>query len=93
MLDKDRDQFLTAREVCQILRITRAGLFGLVKRGILPQPFRLGRILRWSAAELKAALDALAAQRAQQTPIPAIPHEGEADAGTEAKPQRKRKDA
>jgi predicted DNA-binding transcriptional regulator AlpA len=93
MLDKERDQFLTAREVCQILRITRAGLFGLVRRGILPQPFRLGRILRWSASELKAALDALAAQRAQQTPMPEAPEKGEADATTETKPQRKRKDA
>jgi predicted DNA-binding transcriptional regulator AlpA len=93
MLDKERDQFLTAREVCQMLRITRAGLFGLVKRGILPPPYKLGRILRWNKAEVKAALSALAPQRAQQTPTPEAPHEGEADAATETKRQRKRRDA
>jgi predicted DNA-binding transcriptional regulator AlpA len=96
MLDKERDQFLTAREVCQmlrIMRITRAGLFGLVKRGILPQPYKLGRILRWNKAEVKAALNALAPQRAQQTPMPEAPDEGEADDNTETKRQRKRGDA
>jgi len=93
MTDKDQEQFMTAGEVCQMLRITRAGLFGLVRRGILPPPYKLGRILRWNKAEVKAALNALAPQRAQQTPTPEAPDKGEADANTETKRQRKRRDA
>jgi predicted DNA-binding transcriptional regulator AlpA len=93
MTDRDQDQFLTAREVCQMLRITRAGLFGLVRRGILPPPYKLGRILRWNKAEVKAALSALAPQRAQQTPTPEAPDKGERNATTETKRQRKREDA
>jgi excisionase family DNA binding protein len=85
MACENKNQLLTVREVCQLLRISRGGLYGLVRQGIVPRPIKLGRVLRWRTSDIEKALDALAAKQA--------PHKGEANGSTEAKRQRKRKDA
>lgn len=47
-------RYVKSKDVCEVLKITHAGLMGLVERGEFPAPIRVGRrMLRWDAAELK----------------------------------------
>lgn len=43
---------LTAEELADLLGISRAHLFRLHSRGLVPRPLRLGRSLRWDRATI-----------------------------------------
>ena len=57
----DRTPLLTAREVCRLLRISRATLDRHVQRGSLPAPIRIGRgnsaMRRWRDADMQAFIN------------------------------------
>lgn len=44
-------------EVARLLRVSRRHVAGLVARGELSRPVRLGRSVRWRAAEVAAWID------------------------------------
>ena len=46
------DRFLTVKEVAERLHVCRASIYLWLKQGF-PQPLKLGRSSRWSAAELE----------------------------------------
>ncbi len=47
---------LSAREVAALLGVSARHVSNLAARGVLPQPVRLGRSVRWLRAEVEAAL-------------------------------------
>ena len=49
--------YVTANELAKALRISRCGLYALVRRGELPSGFRLGRSRRWDMSQVRAWLD------------------------------------
>ena len=56
--------FVNSKELSQALGISRSGLFQLVRRGALPQGYRLGHSRRWCLDEVK---DWLKAQQKGET--------------------------
>jgi predicted DNA-binding transcriptional regulator AlpA len=50
---------LDTRDVCRALKTSRAGLYRAIARGEVPQPKKLGRRNRWSAAALEKAIGKL----------------------------------
>lgn len=44
--------FMNAQQLSQTLGISRSGLFQLVRRGALPQGYRLGHSRRWLLSEI-----------------------------------------
>lgn len=55
-------QVLYIRDVCAMLGATRDRVRGMIDRGELPKPFRLGRRLAWRRGDVEQAIDALAEQ-------------------------------
>lgn len=49
----DNNRFLTARELSQVLGVSRSGVFQLARRGALPAGYRLGHSRRWLLGEVK----------------------------------------
>lgn len=47
------EHYVNASTLAQALGISRSGLFQLVKRGELPQGYRLGHSRRWCLEEVK----------------------------------------
>lgn len=39
----------TVDQVCEILQVSRKGIYRMLDRGSLPKPGRVGRLLRWDA--------------------------------------------
>ena len=54
---------LTAAEVARRLDISERHLWALLSSGRLPRPIRLGRSVRWNAAELREWMQAVAPER------------------------------
>ena len=52
---QEEQQLLTVRDVCQRLQVRKEWVYAAVKRGDLPR-FKIGKELRFSAAELEAYL-------------------------------------
>lgn len=52
-------KFFTDREVAAQLGVARRSVFRFVKSGILPPPVHLGRLARWHAQDLLAAIEAM----------------------------------
>lgn len=50
-------KYATAREIGQLLNISRAGVHKLSKSGDFPQPVKIGRSLRWSVETVKNWLE------------------------------------
>lgn len=50
-------EYVTAPELAKALRISRCGLYALVRRGELPSGFRLGRSRRWDMSQVKTFLE------------------------------------
>ena len=48
--------FITPKELAQILKVHRSTLDDMVARGDLPQPLRLGGIIRWQREAIENAL-------------------------------------
>ena len=51
--------YLTAQEVADALKISRSGVFALVKKGKFPHGILIGGSRRWELHELKEALSAM----------------------------------
>lgn len=47
---------LSAREVAALLGVSARHVSNLAARGVLPQPVRLGRSVRWLRTDVEAAL-------------------------------------
>jgi prophage regulatory protein len=56
---------LTAADVARLLDISQRHLWALNSSGRLPRPIRLGRAVRWNAAELRDWLQAGAPERSK----------------------------
>ena len=50
-------KYVTASELAKILRISRCGLYALIRRGELPSGFKLGRSRRWDMSQVRTWLD------------------------------------
>lgn len=49
----DDDQLLTAREVCDLLKVQRGTIYSLIKTDNFPQPIKLGpKVSRWRRGEV-----------------------------------------
>ena len=51
--------YLTATEIAQALKISRSGVFTLVRKGNLPRGILIGGSRRWSLESLQQALAAM----------------------------------
>jgi predicted DNA-binding transcriptional regulator AlpA len=60
------EPLLTVEDLEQMLRIDRRTVARLCKRGLLPQPLKLGGGNRWRAEDVTSALESLAANRKGQ---------------------------
>jgi excisionase family DNA binding protein len=48
--------YLTAREICEALRVSKPTLYRNIQRGRFPEPIKFGRTSRWPLDAVKAAL-------------------------------------
>ena len=48
--------YLTIQELCERLKLSRAGILGLIRKGQLPEGIRIGKARRWDENELRAWL-------------------------------------
>ena len=46
-------EFLTCRDLMNRYKLSRPAIRSLVSRGILPQPLKIGKSLRWNIEEIK----------------------------------------
>ncbi|MDD0823099.1 helix-turn-helix domain-containing protein [Mannheimia sp. AT1] len=49
--------YLTARDVCEMLKLNRSTIYRQIKQGIFPKPTKIGNASRWKFSEIKAFLD------------------------------------
>jgi len=56
-------ELLRKQDVLSILNIGNKSLQGLLRKGLFPQPFKIGNRLFWPREEVYAAIDRLSAQR------------------------------
>jgi len=56
MIEPER-RLLYSEEVCRVLGVTREQLRGMVRRGEIPEPGRLGRRLVWSREAIDRAVE------------------------------------
>lgn len=54
---------LSAADVAKLLGVSERHIWAMYSSGRIPLPIRLGRAVRWNAAELQAWLDAGAPER------------------------------
>lgn len=52
-------EYLTDREVAQILGCSRNSIRGWVKNGILPPPVKIGHLARWNLGTLREWMTAM----------------------------------
>lgn len=57
-MDNDKAELLDAKAVGQILRVTRRHVYRLMNKKQIPQPLRVGGVLRWRRIELQEWLSA-----------------------------------
>ena len=56
------EKFLTSKDLAAQLKVTRAHILAMAKRGELPRGLRFGRCVRWDAATIDNWLDGLRGQ-------------------------------
>ena len=49
--------YATAKQLAQLLGLSRSGLYALCKRGQIPQGIKIGHSRRWNIAEFQAWLE------------------------------------
>lgn len=52
-------RFLKVADLMERTRMSRASVYALVRRGILPEPVKMGHRSRWIEADVEAALVAM----------------------------------
>ena len=56
-----QNDYMTATEVANFLKVTRVTIYRMIRRGQLPQPVRLStRCSRWKRSSVEAAMAAIA---------------------------------
>ena len=60
MIEPER-RLLYSEEVCRVLGVTREQLRGMVRRGELPQPGKLGRRVVWRRDHIESAVERITA--------------------------------
>ncbi len=52
------DRYLTISEVMSIVRLSRASIYRLMKEGLFPRPFRIGKsAVRWRESALRKFIE------------------------------------
>ena len=51
------DEFVTAKQLAQILGLSKSGFYALYKRGEIPRGIRIGHSRRWKLTEFQAWLE------------------------------------
>lgn len=55
-MSAELDRYLTAKEVAEMLRVSRSALYGFMRQGIFPRGIKLGNVRRWSLSEIQQFL-------------------------------------
>lgn len=50
-------KYVTAKEICELLHISKSSLHKMSKSGAFPAPIQIGKCKRWESANVKAWLD------------------------------------
>lgn len=58
------DQLLTIKEVSAILKRSRPSIYRDIRKGIFPEPVKIGACSRWRVSDVNVFLDGLAASAA-----------------------------
>jgi len=58
--------YLRPNELAKYLSIRRQSVYRLVKRGVLPEPIKLGRAALWDVKEVRAAIEEYNKNRKKQ---------------------------
>lgn len=61
----DTKEMLRDTECAELIDVSRATWWSLNARGLVPEPVRIGRSVRWRANEIRAWLDAGCPERAE----------------------------
>lgn len=61
-MNNEIGQYLSAKELAEILGISKSCFFALVRRGVLPKGVRIGHSRRWAASDIERALQDMALQ-------------------------------
>lgn len=51
------DIFVNARELAQNFKLSRSGIFNLIKRGNFPEGIKIGRCRRWKLKEIQTWIE------------------------------------
>ena len=55
-MNNELDRYVSPKELARALGLSRETLYGLMRRGILPEGAKLGRSRRWRVSDIQAAL-------------------------------------
>ncbi|MBX3353305.1 MAG: helix-turn-helix domain-containing protein [Phycisphaeraceae bacterium] len=47
------NDYMTARDLASLLKISKAGLYRYLSAGVLPPPIRIGRLARWRRSDIE----------------------------------------
>ena len=50
------DKYLTVKQLCEVLNMSKSGIYQLVRRGELPRGIWIGGAHRWSATSIQTFL-------------------------------------
>ena len=52
-----RIELWTAEEISSLLRVSKSGVYNLVREQKFPEPIRIGKCMRWDQADILAWID------------------------------------
>lgn len=58
------DKLLTDKEAAKFLAVSRTSVWNYVKRGLIPQPIKIGGLARWPLSDIQNVIEAAKLQRA-----------------------------
>ena len=64
-------QLLTAKDVCDVLRVHRCTLYRLIERGEFAPPLKIGSTSRWRTADVEAYVSGARKPKLQTEETPA----------------------
>lgn len=59
------ERYLTYRELCDWLKLSQSSIYRRIKDGTLPEPIRLGHLVRFRASDIMRAVEDLQAAGAK----------------------------
>jgi len=54
-----QEVYITMNDLTAMLKVSRTGILGLIRKGILPQGIKLGKIKRWPLSTVQECLQRL----------------------------------